>query len=177
MNKIICFDFDATMDIKTEPYPAIGKANTLMIDVIKTHITKGDTVILNTMREGKVLQEALDWLKVHGITPHAVNDNCESQKKKWGDNPRKVYCDINYDDKNFGWGSSHMNDQLQEFVKRECMLKELSDSEKHKAVEMGSETYGTGYRAGYHNGRAALIRYLLNLPAGESEAKEVVRNG
>lgn len=175
-NKIICFDFDDTMDIKTDPYPAIGKENTLMLDVIKTHVARGDTVILNTMREGKVLQEALDWLKDHGITPDAVNDNCESQKNKWNNNPRKISCDINYDDKNFDWGSDYMNNKLQEFVKKEYMLKELEKCEKDRKVEIGSETYGTGYRNGYHKGRAELIRYILDMPE-EHRAKEAIENG
>lgn len=119
---IICFDFDDTMDIKKEPYPAIGEENHLMLNTIKSHIKNGDTVILNTMREGEILKKAVDWLKARGIVPDAINDNCEALKREYKNNPRKIACDINYDNKNFLWGSRINQDWL--YIKSEHQDKE-----------------------------------------------------
>lgn len=115
MPKVICFDFDHTIDIKSEPYPAIGEENHLMLNVLKTHIKNGDTLILNTMREDERLKEALDWLYARGIAPDAVNDNAEPQKEAWANNPRKIFCDVNYDDKNFNWDSAETRTKLAKF--------------------------------------------------------------
>lgn len=108
MPKIICFDFDDTMDIKTEPYPVIGEPNIAMVNIIKNHIESGDIVILNTMREGEKLQEAIEWLEVQSIVPHEVNENAQCMREKYNNNPRKIYCDINYDDKNFAWNNKEV---------------------------------------------------------------------
>lgn len=108
------------MDIKTNgiEYPAIGEENTLMIDVIKTHIKRGDVIILNTMREGELLDEAVNWLKARGIVPDVINDNYEPRQKAYNNNPRKVGGDVIYDDMNFGWHTEERVNSLYKFVKR-----------------------------------------------------------
>lgn len=113
---IVCFDFDDTMTEKLGSYPIIGDEHVLMMNVIKKHIKDGDTIILNTMREGELLQEAVDWLEERGIVPDAINDNCEELKNKYQNNPRKISCDINYDDKNFEWNSNYTDRCLRELV-------------------------------------------------------------
>ena len=54
------------------------------------------------MREGKYLDDAVQWLKAHGLNPDAVNDNLPERVEMWGNNPRKIYADIYIDDHNAG---------------------------------------------------------------------------
>jgi hypothetical protein len=91
-------DFDGT--IVEEIFPEIGEPIVRVVDFIRELQERGDKWILITMREGKYLDEAVEWLKAHGITPDAVNDNLPELVEMWGNNPRKIYADIFIDDHN-----------------------------------------------------------------------------
>lgn len=93
-------DFDGT--IVEEKFPAIGKPIARVVEFIRDLQAKGHKWVLITMREGKYLDDALEWLKAQGLTPDAVNDNLPERVAKWGNNPRKVYADIYIDDHNAG---------------------------------------------------------------------------
>lgn len=93
-------DFDGT--IVEEAFPEIGKPIEKTVKFIKALKARGDHWILITMREGKVLREAVKFLYDIGIPPDMVNDNLPERKEKWGNNPRKIYADIYIDDHNAG---------------------------------------------------------------------------
>lgn len=95
---IYAVDFDGTLC--KNAWPDIGKANTPLIEFLKREKADGAELILWTMREGEALEQALAWCAEHGLTFDAVNDNAESQKKLYGNNPRKVYADRYIDDHN-----------------------------------------------------------------------------
>lgn len=71
-----------------------------MIDWLIIQRQKGIKLILWTMREGKLLDEAVEWCRSHGLTFDAVNDNLAEVKARYGNNPRKVYADYYLDDHN-----------------------------------------------------------------------------
>jgi hypothetical protein len=52
------------------------------------------------MREGELLDEAVEWCRSHGLTFDAVNDNLPEVKARYGNNPRKVHADYYLDDHN-----------------------------------------------------------------------------
>ena len=81
-------DFDGT--IVEEKFPKIGKPIAEVVDFIRFLQSRGDKWILITMREGKLLDDAVAWLKAQGLTPDAVNDNLPERIEKWGNNPRKI---------------------------------------------------------------------------------------
>ena len=62
----------------------------------------GDTWILYTMREGKLLDEALAFLIELGIPPDAANDNLPELCEAFHNNPRKVFANVYIDDHNAG---------------------------------------------------------------------------
>lgn len=99
--KIFAFDFDGTL--VREEWPAIGKPIERMIKFCKWVQEQPDTRwILLTMREGPLLQEAIDFLAGIGLHPDAVNDNLPERVAEWGgSNPRKVYADFYIDDHNY----------------------------------------------------------------------------
>ena len=96
---IYAVDFDGTLC--AEAWPEIGEPNRELINFLLGEQKQGTELILWTMREGELLQNAVDWCAEQGLVFDAVNDNLEWMKQKWNNNPRKVYADLYIDDHNF----------------------------------------------------------------------------
>jgi|CXWL01.1.fsa_nt_gi hypothetical protein len=94
---IVGLDFDGTV-VKHE-YPKIGEPNPGAIEYIKKWVDAGGKIVLNTMRSGESLQEAVDYLKQNGIELYGVNKN--PTQEEWTTSP-KVYADVYVDDAAFG---------------------------------------------------------------------------
>ena len=90
-------DFDDTL-FYTD-YPNIEEPNMVMINLCKKWKASGRVVILWTCREGKELEEAVEACRSYGLEFDAVNDNLESGKQQWGNNPRKIFADYYIDDR------------------------------------------------------------------------------
>jgi len=104
----IAVDFDGT--IVEHKYPAIGEERPFAIDTLKLLQKEQHKIILWSVREGKLLEEAVDWCRVHGLEFYAVNRDYPEETTD--NNPhfsRKVKADIFIDDRNLGglpdWGT------------------------------------------------------------------------
>lgn len=103
---IIAVDFDGT--IVEHAYPEIGKAIPFAIDVLKKLQTEcHHQLILWTVREGELLEQAVKYCKERGLEFYAVNKNYPEEE--FGvDTPRKLTADMFIDDRNIGglpdWG-------------------------------------------------------------------------
>ena len=104
---IIACDFDGT--IVTHEYPKIGKPIPFAIQTLKK-LQEEDhhRVILWTVREGALLQEAVDYCKSKGLEFYAVNSNFPEEVHDH-EGPRKLMAiDVYIDDRNLGglpdWG-------------------------------------------------------------------------
>lgn len=97
-NKIIAVDFDGTLC--TNAYPGIGEPNWELIAELRERKANGDKLILWTMREGEMLQNALDACSQWGLAFNAVNDNLKEITEAFRCNPRKVFANIYIDDHN-----------------------------------------------------------------------------
>ncbi|MDD2798748.1 MAG: hypothetical protein PHV20_09175 [Bacteroidales bacterium] len=103
---IIAIDFDGT--IVEHEYPKIGKLIPFAFDSLKLLRKDGHQLILWTIREGKLLDDAIDFCKKNGVEFDAVNDNLS--KKYDGEiyDTRKINADLFIDDRNLGglpdWG-------------------------------------------------------------------------
>lgn len=93
---IISLDFDGT--VVTEAHPAIGK-DIGAVPVLKDLIRSGHKLVLNTMRFGRCLQDAIDWFEYNGIKLYGVNKT--PGQSNWTTSP-KVHADIYIDDKSLG---------------------------------------------------------------------------
>ena len=92
----IAVDFDGTC--VTHDYPRIGKEIGAP-KVLKRLVEAGHKLILNTMRSGKELQDAIHWFNINGIELYGVNEN--PTQKHWTTSP-KVYAHMYIDDAAFG---------------------------------------------------------------------------
>ena len=69
----IAVDFDGT--IVEHRYPQIGKEIPFAIDTLKMLQREGHWLILWSVREGKLLEEAVEWCKARGLEFYAVNSD------------------------------------------------------------------------------------------------------
>lgn len=95
---IYAFDFDGT--IVTNKFPEIGTPILNTIRLIHQVKSEGHYIVLNTMREGKELIEAVMFCERLGIEFDAVNDNLPHMKKFYKNNPRKIFANYYVDDHN-----------------------------------------------------------------------------
>ena len=94
---IIGLDFDGT--VVTHDYPHLGKPIPGAIKVLTKLVASGAKICLNTMRSGKTLDEAVDYLINNGIPLYGIN--CNPTQKEWTDSP-KVYANLYIDDAGLG---------------------------------------------------------------------------
>lgn len=90
---IIGIDFDGTCVTDLFPYVGdnIGAASVLR------KLADKNLLILYTVRDGKYLQDTVDWFKYNHINLYSVNYNPEPVSSS-----PKVYCDYYIDDRNIG---------------------------------------------------------------------------
>lgn len=91
--EIIGIDFDGTCVTDLFPYVGdnIGAASVLR------KLADKNLLILYTVRDGKYLQDAVDWFKYNHINLYSVNYNPEPVSSS-----PKLYCDYYIDDRNIG---------------------------------------------------------------------------
>ncbi len=102
----IAVDFDGT--IVTHEYPRIGKEIPFAIDtLLKIQKDFQACLILWTVREGRELDDAVEFCKAKGLEFYAVNNNYPEEKET-DKQPRKLKVDVFIDDRNLGglpdWG-------------------------------------------------------------------------
>ena len=104
----IAIDFDGT--IVEHRYPEIGKELPFATQTLRMLIEDRHKLILWTVREGKLLEEAVEWCRQRGIEFYAINkDFPEEDVKKNQSFSRKLKADVWIDDRNLGglpdWGT------------------------------------------------------------------------
>ena len=105
---IIAVDFDGT--IVEHKYPEIGNEIPFATDTLKMLIKDHHRVILWSVREGKLLEDAVNWCKERGVEFYAVNrDYPEESVENNQHFSRKLKADVWIDDRNLGglpdWGT------------------------------------------------------------------------
>lgn len=104
----IAVDFDGT--IVTDAYPQIGREQPFAIDTLKMLIQDRHKLILWTVREGKYLDDAVNWCRERGVEFYAVNrDYPEEEMANNNHFSRKLKVDMWIDDRSLGglpdWGT------------------------------------------------------------------------
>ena len=104
----IAVDFDGT--IVEHRYPQIGEEIPFAIETLKMLIKDQHRLILWSVREGELLEEAVNWCKERGVEFYAVNN--DYPEETLDNNPhfsRKLKVDMFIDDRNLGglpdWGT------------------------------------------------------------------------
>lgn len=102
---IIAVDFDGT--IVEHKYPHIGDPIPFAADTLLRLQRDGHRLILWTVREGDLLQEAIEYCRDLGIDFYAVNQSYPGEDAG-AETARKLTADLFIDDRNLGglpdWG-------------------------------------------------------------------------
>ena len=97
-------DFDGT--IVEHEYPKIGKPIPFAIDTLLKLQRDGHTLILWTVRDGDLLQDAVDYCAKKGLAFYAANKNYPEEDPAKAS--RKLAVELFIDDRNLGgipdWG-------------------------------------------------------------------------
>lgn len=94
---ILAVDFDGTL-VKNQ-FPFIGEINRNVWDCVVQAQKNGYKLILWTCRNGKALQDAVEFCSVNGIHFDAINENIDEVKVLYGCDTRKVFADMYIDDR------------------------------------------------------------------------------
>ena len=98
---LIAVDFDGT--IVEHKYPAIGAEIPFAIETLKKLAAEKHKLILWSVREGKLLDEAVEFCRQRGLVFYAVNrDYPEEEKQQNNHYSRKLKVDLFIDDRNLG---------------------------------------------------------------------------
>ena len=105
---VIAVDFDGT--IVEHRYPSIGKELPFAIETLRKLAEEGHRLILWTVREGKYLDDAVEFCRNRGLEFYAVNrDYPEEEQANNQHFTRKLKADLWIDDRNLGglpdWGT------------------------------------------------------------------------
>lgn len=124
---VIAVDFDGT--IVENRYPEIGPEIAFATETLKMLIADRHKVILWTVREGKQLEEAVEWCKKRGVEFYAVNrDYPEETVESNNHFSRKIKAEIWIDDKNVGelpdWGT------IYQMIKERNTFRKMIDEAK-----------------------------------------------
>jgi len=103
----IAVDFDGT--IVRHRYPKIGDEIPFATETLRLLLRDRHRLILWTVREGKLLDEAIEWCRARGIEFYAVNRDFPEEDATGSGFSRKIKADLFIDDRNFGglpdWGT------------------------------------------------------------------------
>lgn len=104
---IIAVDFDGT--IVQHRYPKIGNEIPFAVQTLQMLQREGHRLILWTVREGRLLDEAVAWCAERGLEFYAINRDFPEEDSTGKGFSRKVKADLFLDDRSFGglpdWGT------------------------------------------------------------------------
>ncbi|UVP63912.1 hypothetical protein NXW33_16065 [Bacteroides fragilis] len=103
----IAVDFDGT--IVEHRYPKIGEEIPFATETLKILAQERHSPILWTVREGELLEEAIEWCRQRGVFFYSVNKDYPEEEKSHNGFSRKLKADLFIDDRNLGglpdWGT------------------------------------------------------------------------
>ena len=135
---IIAVDFDGT--IVEHKYPEIGDELPFATATLKMLANQQHSLILWTVRRGKLLEEAVEWCKKRGLEFYAVNKNFPEEDVDNGGGYCKIDAELFIDDRNLGglpnWG------EIYRMITEGKTLKDIytaapDETEKSKKKKMG----------------------------------------
>lgn len=131
-NMTIAVDFDGT--IVEHRYPEIGNEIIFATDTLKMLINDGHRLILWSVREGELLDEAVEWCRQRGVEFYAVNkDFPEEDVEKNEQYSRKLRVDLFIDDRNVGglpdWGT------IYQIIKERKTYKQILQNQQQTSLD------------------------------------------
>jgi len=143
----IAVDFDGT--IVRHRYPAIGEEIPFAVATLRRLQEEHHRLILWSVREGKLLDEAVEWCRQHGIEFYAINKEYPEEDQARNEHySRKLKVDLFIDDRNLGglpdWGTIykiiHEHKSLEQ-----VLIEELQTAQPQKPRPWWQRLMGMSY--------------------------------
>ena len=134
----IAVDFDGT--IVTHEYPKIGTELPFATETLKMLIKDHHRLILWSVREGKLLDEAVEWCRERGVEFWAVNKDYPEESVESNNHfSRKLKADWFIDDRGIGglpdWGEIYQiitkHTSYRRLIKQKLMSTQEPPKKKH----------------------------------------------
>lgn len=133
----IAVDFDGT--IVEHRYPEIGTERPMATMTLRKLQEDGHQLILWSVREGELLEEAVEWCKERGVVFYAVNANFPGEDVEDAGYSRKIVADIYIDDRNVGM-LPHWSIIYQLLTKKQSMMDYVRSEMQALSSPMQQET-------------------------------------
>lgn len=134
---IIAVDFDGT--IVEHRYPSIGKELPFAIETLRKLTEDGHCIILWTVREGRYLEEAVEFCRSRGLEFYAVNRDYPEEVEHNDNFTRKIKADLWIDDRNLGglpdWGTIY--DMIRNNLTYEDLMRRYESDDACKSHRKG----------------------------------------
>lgn len=133
---VIAVDFDGT--IVEHRYPEIGEERPFATETLRKLIEERHKLVLWTVREGQLLEDAINWCRERGVEFYAVNSDAPEEfiNDKEANNSRKLNADLFIDDRNVGgipdWGTIYniiIKGKTYKQIIRQSVMEEMGDVE------------------------------------------------
>ena len=139
----IAVDFDGT--IVRHRYPAIGEEIPFATQTLRQLIEDRHQLILWSVREGELLDEAVEWCRKRGVEFYAVNRDYPEEDIQLNEHfSRKLKVDLFIDDRNVGglpdWGTIYQ--MIRDRKTLEQVLLEELQSEPPKPKSLLQRIFG-----------------------------------
>lgn len=127
---VISVDFDGT--VVEHRYPTIGEELPHATETLRKLMADGHKLVLWTVREGKLLDEAVEWCRERGVEFAAINETLRGDSNERSNNTRKIDADIYIDDCNIGGRFEW--DQVYQMIHDHCSYHQLIRDAKRAAA-------------------------------------------
>ena len=135
---VIAVDFDGT--IVEHRYPSIGKELPFAIETLLKLKEEGHRLILWTVREGELLDEAVEFCRKRGLEFYAINRDYPEEEQEHNNHfTRKLKADLWIDDRNLGglpdWGTIY--EMIHHRLTYEDLMHHYENEEMCNTAKMG----------------------------------------
>ena len=135
---VIAVDFDGT--IVEHRYPSIGKELPFAIETLLKLKEEGHRLILWTVREGELLDEAVEFCRKRGLEFYAINRDYPEEEQEHNNHfTRKLKADLWIDDRNLGglpdWGTIY--EMIHHRLTYEDLMHHYENEEMRNIAKMG----------------------------------------
>ncbi|MBR5060664.1 MAG: hypothetical protein IKX24_00805 [Prevotella sp.] len=130
---IIAVDFDGT--IVDHQYPKIGAERPHATEVLRKLMDDGHKLILWTVREGPLLEEAINWCMERGVQFSSINESIYTDHREHAPS-RKLHADIFIDDCNIGgpWDWDLVYHMIHDNLSYRAVLREIRNQSKQQSA-------------------------------------------
>ena len=127
----IAVDFDGT--IVEHRYPRIGEEIPFAVETLKLLQQEKHRLILWSVREGELLDEAIEWCRARGLEFYAANKDYPEEERDHQGFSRKLKADLFIDDRNVGgipdWGI------IYEMIKEKKTFADIYSQQKRRKYQ------------------------------------------